>query len=122
MTREIMIEILGVVLICSGLINGIRYRWSALKIKEIGIARGHSRKSMNTAIFDDTVKLLYGAIRMDLYLVGSATAALTFMIYKWCIIYLYYPYRGRGLINFKRPSVIHYLINSIIPNKYRRRL
>jgi len=122
MIRSDIVRILGFALIISGLINGIRYRWSALKIQEAKIARGHSRKSMNTGIIDDIIKLLYGIVKMDLYLVGSAIACLTFMIYKWFIIYLYYPYRKRGLLNFKRPSIIKYTINSLIPNKYRKRL
>jgi hypothetical protein len=122
MIRETLAEALGVMLIISGLANGIRYRWSALKIKEAGIARGHSRKSMNTAIIDDTIKLLYGIARFDLYLISSAVAALIFMTYKWIIIYLYYPYRYRGLANFKKPNLSKYILNSLIPNKYRRRL
>lgn len=109
-------------MIFSGFCNGIRYYWSAQKIKEVKTAKSHSRKSMNTGIIDDFIKLLYGLVRLDLYLVSSAITTLFFMIYKWIIIYVHYPYRKRGLINFKRPSILKYFINSLIPNKIRRRL
>jgi len=115
-------ELLGILLIVSGICNGVRYRWSALKIKEAKTAKGHSRKSMNTAIFDDTIKLFYGIVLLDFYLIGSALVCLIFMVYKWFIIYNFYPFRNRNLINFRKPSLWKYLINSLIPNNKRKRL
>jgi fatty acid desaturase len=114
--------ILGIALIISGLMNGIRYRWSALKIKEVKTAKGHSRKSMLTAVLDDAIKLLYGIVLLDINLISSASICLVFMVYKSIIIYLYYPYRMRGCANFKRPPIVLYFINSILPNRIRRRL
>jgi hypothetical protein len=109
-------------MVMGGFINGIRYFWSAQKIREVKTAKSHSRKSMNVGIGDDLIKFLYGLVRLDLYIISSTITSLIFMIYKWFTIYRYYPYRKRGLINFKRPSLLKYFINSLIPNKKRKRL
>jgi hypothetical protein len=44
------------------------------------------------------------------------------MIEKWYIIYYFYPFKRRGLLNFRRPSLWKYFINSVIPNNKRKRL
>jgi len=115
-------EILGVILIISGLCNGVRYYWSASAIRKAGTAKGHSRKSMNTGIADDSIRFLYGIAAEDLFIILSAFICLLFMVYKWYIIYLLYPYKKRGLINFHRPGLWKYFINSLIPNHKRPRL
>ena len=115
-------EILGFILIISGLCNGVRYHWSASSIRKANTAKGHSRKSMNTGIADDFVRFLYGFAAQDLFIIISAFVCLAFMIEKWYIIYYFYPFKRRGLLNFKRPSLWKYFINSLIPNKKRPRL
>jgi len=115
-------DILGLILIISGLCNGIRYHWSASSIRGAGTAKGHSRKSMNTGIADDLVRFVYGFAARDLFIIISAFVCLIFMIEKWYTIYILYPYRYRNLLNFKRPSLWKYFINSLTPNHKRKRL
>jgi len=115
-------NIIGGILIYTSILDGWKYIWSAQGIKKIKTARGHSRKFINAAIFNDIVKLIYGFVILDMYIIFSSMFALTTMIYNFWIIYIYYPYRCRGLQNFKRPPIYIFIINSIIPNRYRRRL
>jgi hypothetical protein len=115
-------EVLGLILIISGLCNGVRYHWSASSIRSAGTAKGHSRKSMNTGMADDFIRFLYGFAALDLFIIISAFICLIFMVEKWYIIYLLYPYKKRGLLNFKRPGLWKYFINSLIPNHKRPRL
>ncbi len=116
-------EIVGILITITGVFDAVKYYWEAQKIRQVGTARGHSRKFINAAILNDLVRVVYFLFfNRDIYLIISAALALLCMGYQFACIYLYYPYRGRGLNNFKRPSLLTFLINSFIPNKYRRRL
>lgn len=106
----------------TGVFDAIKYRWNCIAIRKAGTARGQSRKFINTAIVSDLVKLTYGIVRLDVFIIFSALIALFFMLEQWITVYRYYPYKNRGLLNFKRPSLWVYFINSILPNNLRRRL
>ena len=75
-------DILGLILIISGLCNGVRYHWSASSIRSAGTAKGHSRKSMNTGMLDDFIRFLYGFAAQDLFIVIAAFVCLIFMAEK----------------------------------------
>ena len=115
--------IFGILLTITGLLDAIKYYWEGKKIREVGTSRGHSRKFINAAIANDLVRIFYFiVISKDWYLIVSAGVAIFCMFYQFWTIYIYYPYRYRGLQNFKRPSLYVFVLNSLIPNKYRRRL
>ena len=115
-------NVIGVLLIITGIFDAWKYTWQAKKIQSVGTAKGHSRKFINMAITNDLIRITYSILIKDLYLVAINTIAMSCMINLWIIIYLYYPYRRRGLINFKRPNLILYFWNSITPNSIRKRL
>ncbi len=115
-------DFLGGLLIITSIFDGWKYVWNAKSIIKIGTARGHSRKFINAALLNDTIKLLYGILIYDLFIIFSSLFALGTMIYLFWTIYKFYPYRMRGCINFKRPNIILYFLNSITPNKIRKRL
>lgn len=115
-------EFIGSCLILTSIFDAWKYVWQARAIKRAKTARGHSRKFINAAIFNDLIKLLYGIILLDFFIIFSSLLALITMIYNFYIIYIFYPYRKRGLIHFKRPNIILYIINSILPNSIRRKL
>lgn len=115
-------EILGGVLILTSIFDAIKYYWDAQKIREVGTARGHSRKFLNAAIINDFIKLLYGIVIMDAFIIISSILALITMIYDFWTVYIFYTYRGRGLNNFRRPGLMLYILNSFLPNKLRRHL
>jgi hypothetical protein len=118
----ILKEILGILLVGTSILDAVKYYWSAQKIKQVGTARGHSRKFLNAAISNDLVKLAYGVVILDLFIVISSILALVTMLYNFYIVYRFYPYRCRGLLGFKRPNILLYIWNSLTPNSIRKRL
>lgn len=114
--------IIGTLLIITGIFDAWKYIWESRKIKQVGTAKGHSRKFINMALTNDLVRIIYSIILWDYYLMFINAIALTCMINLWITIYRFYPYRCRGLMGFKKPNIILYLLNSIVPNKIRKRL
>ena len=114
-------NIFGGLLICTSIFDAIKYTIQASKIRRERKS-GMSRRFINWAIMNDLVKLIYGCLLIDAYIVISSILALVCMCDLWFTIYLFYPYRYRGLNGFKRPNIFLYLINSIVPNRIRRRL
>lgn len=115
-------EIFGILLITASLFDAWKYVWSAQAIYKAKSSKGHSRKFIMAALFNDVIKLIYGLIIFDVFIIISSLFALGTMFYFFYIQYLYYPYLKRGLINFHRPGLWKYFINSLIPNKKRKRL
>jgi len=115
-------EIFGCLLIITSIFDAIKYYWAAAKIIEVKTARGHSRKFLNAAIINDIIKLIYGAIILDVYIIASSIFALVTMGYNFYTVYKFYPYRMRGCTNFKRPNILLYIRNSLTLNSIRRRL
>ncbi len=123
-----LLKIIGIEMTITGFFDAYKYHWQAQSIKKIKLAKGHSRKFMNAAINNDRARIFYLCLfgyiygKLDWYLLSSSLFAIIFMLECWYIIYLYYPYRHRGLIGFKRPNILIYFINSILPNRIRRKL
>lgn len=121
-TIETLKQITGWLLIITGIFDAWKYTWEARKIRFVGTAKGHSRKFINTAIANDLVRITYSVLILDFYLIFINAVALICMINLWYTIYLFYPFRNRNLKGFKRPNIIVYFINSILPNSIRKRL
>jgi len=116
-------EIAGVVFVVWGIIDAIKYHLQASKIRKVRSGREHSRMFLNMAIGNDIYRFVYfWYINRDLYVLFTALLAIVFMVEYWWALYLYYPYRYRNLNGFKRPNILIYLINSLLPNSIRRRL
>jgi len=115
-------DILGGLLVITSIFDALKYSIQARKIQRVKSAKSMSRRFINFALINDFVKLGYGFIIRDLFIMISSILALICMIDLWLQIYKYYPYRCRGLSHFKKPNIILYTINSILPNSIRRRL
>jgi hypothetical protein len=115
-------ELFGSLLIGTSILDALKYSLQAQKIAKIGTAKGQSRKFVNFAILNDIVKLFYGIIILDWYIIISSLLAIGCMFHLFFITYWFYPYRCRGLIGFRKPSILLYTVNSILPNRLRRRL
>ncbi len=115
-------EYIGFILIVGGIFDSWKYIWQAQAIRKAQTARGNSRKFINAAIFQDLIKLIYGIVIMDIFIVISSLLALITMCYCWWCIYIFYPYRMRGCWNFKKPNILLYIVNSLLPNRIRKRL
>jgi len=120
---NLITNISGIILIFWGYFDAIKYYFQAQKIKQIKSARGNSRKFINMAIGNDAYRLFYFYfIDRNYYVLTTSILALICMIYLWWQIYWYYPYKCRGLDGFKRPGILLFLINSLLPNRIRKRL
>lgn len=122
MEHSILVNIFGILLICTGILDAAKYAIQGRKIQVAKSAKNFSRQFMNFALGNDIIKLAYGLIIWDFYIISTSLLALVTMIYMWYQIYLYYPYKKRGLLHFKRPNVFIYVINSLLPNSRRRKL
>ena len=115
-------DIFGGLLIISSILDAIKYTLQANKIRHTKNAKSQSRKFINFAIVNDIVKLIYGWLIFDWFIIISSLLAIGCMLDLWYTTYWFYPYRMRGCSNFKRPNLLLYLVNSILPNSIRKRL
>jgi len=115
-------QIIGALLVFTSIFDAVKYSVQARKVWRIQSAQAMSRKFINFAISNDIVKLCYGIILVDWYIIISSVLALICMFDLFYAIYRWYPYRMRGCPNFKRPNVFLYTINSILPNSIRKKL
>jgi hypothetical protein len=122
MNNIILKDVLGGLLILTSIFDAFKYSLQARKIQKEKTARSMSRKFINFALTNDFVKLSYGITIGDLFIMCSSVLALICMLDLWWQIYLFYPYRMRGCSNFRRPNLLLYTVNSILPNSIRRRL
>jgi hypothetical protein len=124
--KEQLHNILGIILIITGILDGLKYHWSAQKIESVKTSKGHSRKFINVAILNDYIRLIYFIfIKQDIYLLLSSIFALICMFEMCWKIYIYYPYKTypREIRNWViRPNIFKYLVNSWIPNRTRKKL
>ena len=116
MLTEILSNILGGLLVITGVFDALKYSWQAKKIRAVKSSKGHSRNFINAAIANDLVRIVYLCFHWDWYLMISSIVAMYCMIDMWYAMYIYYPYRRRGLVNFKRPNFLVYFVNSLLPN------
>ena len=119
MNTNAIIDSLGIALIITGMLDGIKYRWESCSIRAAGTSKGHSRKFINVAIINDLVRLIYLAFKPDTFLIIASCIALIFMLEMFFTIYKYYPYKNHKK---GRPGILKYTWNSFLPNSVRSRL
>ena len=115
-------NLFGILLMLTSVLDAIKYTLQANKIHREKSSRTMSRKFINFALLNDIVKLIYGIVILDIYISLTSLMSLICMLHLWWEIYLWYPYRNRNLMHFKRPSLMLYTINSILPNRIRKHL
>ena len=114
--------IAGILLIIIGIFDAYKYTFQAKKIIRVKSAKSQSRKFINISILNNLTRITYCIVIQDVYLILVSVLALFCMLYLFYVTYRYYPYRRRGLNGFKRPNLLLYSINSMLPNKIRKRL
>lgn len=123
MTRLLLQEIFGFLLILTGILDALKYKIQAIRIRQEKTAEALSRRFINYAILNDIVKLGYGIIIRDTFIICTSVLALICMIYLFWTVYLYYNYETYPRRRYiKRPSLWIYTINSILPNSKRKHL
>jgi hypothetical protein len=118
----LLTQVIGAALVISGVYDGYKYHWLSVAIRKAGTAKGQSRKFVNAALAKDIIIFLYMILKFDLYILLMTFVGFIFTIELLITIYYFYPYRYRNLLNWKRPSLIIYIINSWMPNSLRRKL
>lgn len=115
-------ETFGILLIITGIFDAGKYSIQAWKIQKVQSARAQSRKFVLMAIGNDLIKTVYSILIMDVFIFVSSVLALFCMLHLWYVVYLFYPYKHRGLHHFKRPSLWKFTLNAMMPNRLRERL
>ena len=126
MPGNIWVSIAGYALVVLGHLDALKYHIEACKIKEVKSSFGHSRKFINLALGNDLYRLFYfTVIDQNLFLLIVSIFSLYFMLEMFWAMYIYYPYQTypkRIRTTIKRPNIWLYIVNSLIPNKHRKRL
>ena len=120
--HTILVNVFGLLLIATSILDALKYELEARKIIEAKSAKNRSRKFINWALLNDLIKFGYGVVIFDFYIILTSVLSLITMCRMFYAQYLYYPYRFRGLTNFRRPNIFIYIINSWVPNSIRKRL
>ena len=119
---ETLKEVFGTLLVLTGIFDALKYSLQAWKIQKVKSAKAQSRKFVLMAIGNDIIKTIYSILIMDIFIFLSSILALVCMFHLWWVVYLHYPYKHRGLYNFKRPNIFKFTINAMVPNHIRERL
>lgn len=117
-----MRELFGILLVLTGILDALKYSIQAVKVAKQHSSKAMSRKFMVMALSNDLVKIVYSVLIWDVYIFISSVLALGCMLHLWWNVYYFYPYKQRGLANFKRPNIFYFTWNACIPNSIRPRL
>ena len=118
-----MIHLLKWIVFSTSILDCWKYKIISNKISRLKSSREHSRTFLNISIIYRFFLLIYSFFILDDWVIyGSCCFALYTLIEAFVAMYNHYPYKGRGLKNFKKPSLLKYTINSLLPNHIRKRL
>jgi len=120
--NQVAINIVGFLLVLTSILDSLKYEIQTQKMLKAKSSKNISRRFINWALLNDLVKLAYGVVIFDIYIVLTSCLSLITMCHFWYVQYLFYPYIKRGLINFRRPSIWKYFVNSLQRNSKRKRL
>ncbi len=120
---DILIDILTYSLFGMGIWDAFKYKIMSNKMLKYKSSKEHSRTFLNGSIIYRILLWLYAWLVLDDWVIKwTCVIALLTLGEAWYTMYITYPYKGRGLNNFKRPSMLKYAINSLLPNRIRKRL
>lgn len=120
---EIFISLLGYAVLIMGIWDAYKYKLMSNKMSKLKSAKEHSRTFLNGSIIFKFLFLLYAWLKLnDNIVMWTCAFALYTLVEAWHTMYIHYPYKRRGLKNFKRPSMWKYFINSLLPNQIRKKL
>jgi len=116
------LDILKFLVLIAGIADAYKYRRQTNKILRKKSSRNISRMFVILAILCDIIIITYCVVIKDIVLTSIRLISLYTMCQLYWCIYKYYPYKTRGLENFKRPSFLIFLKNSLTPNRLAKRL
>lgn len=114
--------IIAALVIIAGMADAIKYHWEKLKIVKNKSSRDCSRKFVLAAVLSNIVILVYVLMIKDIPLILIKTVGLFLMCDLYMSVYRYYPYKNRKKRGWKRPNIVEYTWNAVLPNNIRVRL
>jgi len=107
----------------TGIADAFKYKLLAQKVGRLKSSREISRNFINISLLKNFVLFLWAYFFIkDWAITWSCIISFWTGIEAFFVVYTHYPYRMRGMKNFKRPGILEYTLNSIIPNSKRKRL
>lgn len=121
--EDTLIYILKLSVLFTGILDSWKYKFLTQKVSRLKSSREISRKFINISILKNFVLLIACWVYLnDWAVMWSCIFSLYTGAEAFHAVYLHYPYKKRGLKNFKRPSIFKYFVNSVMPNKFTKRL
>jgi len=116
-------EVLKWLVLITGILDAYKYKFLTRKICRLKSSKEISRKFINISLLKNAVLLFWSYFFLkDWAITWSCVISLITGGEAFYYIYWHYPYKTRKLKNFKRPSILKYTINSLLPNGKRKRL
>lgn len=117
-----LLDILKFLVLIAGIADAYKYRRQTEKILRKQSSKNISRVSVLLGIFNNIVLIVYCTVYNLWILTTIRLIALFTTCRLYWNMYKYYPYKTRGLDNFKRPPFFIFLKNSLTPNNRAKRL
>lgn len=118
-----ILQIFSWMVLVASIFDSYKYKFLSYKISKLKSSGEISRKFINISILYRILLLIYSYfILHDWVITWSCIIALYTLFETFYFVYTYYPYRQRGLKNFRKPSLLKYIWNSILPNSIRQKL
>lgn len=116
-------SIFGILLVLTSIGDAWKYTIQARRVQKEKSSQNLSRRFINFAVLNDLVKLIYGFVIGDWFIISTSIMALVCMLDLWYQIYWWYCYETYPKrIKITRPNILLYLWNSILPNRVRKHL
>lgn len=116
-------QLFGFIVLIAGVLDSYKYRLLVKKIKNLKSSNGVSRQFINIAIFHKIVLSIWAVFYLKDYVVAlSSLLALYTSLELWYFCWKFFPFLGRGKFGYKKPKVLKYIWNSLLPNKIAGRL
>lgn len=121
--QAIAIKVLKAIVLVTGFMDSYKYKLQAQKVCKLKSSGQISRLALLYAIMHRVPLMLYVSLVLkDTILIIISFIALYTITEALYYTYIYYPYRNRGLKNFKRPSFYKFVKHTIEPYKHGKRL
>ena len=120
---DIGITILKFAVLILGFMDAYKYKLMTQKVARLKASGQIPRKFLIWSILNRLVLLLYVWLELnDWVLITTSIVGLYTMFEAFYYVYDYYPYRNRGLKNFRKPSIWKFIKDIFSKNKYGKRL
>lgn len=117
------ILILQWLVLITGILDAIKYKFISQKVSRYKSSKEQSRKMINLTLLKNFILLIYGHFYLNDWAISiTCMVSLYTCSEAFYYCYTYYPYKNRKRKGFKKPSIITYTINSLTPNKYAKKL